>query len=241
MTPGAVVGSVEPMGVPETTTGLLPDGQHQAYVPELLIDHWAEMPHWPEHRELWSFYLTLAGQQDLHRVVRHYQDQLRPLEGLDLVDPSALHITIQGIRFVDETDARSVEVLAEAVRRRLGEVDLPVLSTLGPETDTDAVQLPVVPRESVVRVRDVIQAAVREELGDDFLYKLPEPRNGFDPHVTIAYVNREMHNREIVEALHRAPAPRASFRVEHASLVRLSRRSRRWSWDGERPLAIGVR
>jgi 2'-5' RNA ligase len=156
--------------------------------------------------------------------------QLRPFRELDPVEHAGLHITLQGIRFVDETDDADIDLLADAVGRRLSAMDLPELSTAHPETDTDAVQLPILPRDPFVQLRDAIQSTVDSELGGDFLYRLPEPRNGFDPHVTIVYA-----------VLHAAPAPRASFHVRHASLIKLRRRTRRWSWEGERALAIGVR
>lgn len=223
------------MVVPETAC------TYPAYAPERLVNHWAELAGWPPDRELWSFYITLAGHRQLHRVVDHYQQLLRPFCELDLVEHANLHITLQGIRFVDETDDATIDLLADAVGRRLSAMDLPELSTAHPETDTDAVQLPILPRDSVVQLREAIQSTIESELGGDFLYRLPEPRNGFDPHVTIAYANQGIDNRAIYAVLHAAPAPRASFRVEHASLIKLRRRTRRWSWEGERALAIGVR
>lgn len=215
-------------------------GENSGLGSETLINHWQEVAGWPTDRQLWSFYLTLADQTDVHRVVEHYQRYLRSLSQLDMIAVPSLHITIQGIRFVDEANPDQIDHLANAMRLKLAELDLPILSTGRLETDTDALQLPVLPRDPLVRLRDDIQATIRSEIGDDYLYKLPEPKNGFNPHLSLAYANSEVSSAEIRAALGGAREMHATFRVGHLSLLKLRRETRRWSWQDERALQIGT-
>lgn len=208
-------------------------------VPEILSNHWYEIPDWPPGRELWSFYVTLAGQTDLHATVGHYQNILGALPQLDMVPASSLHITIQGTRFVDEADPGEVIQVAEILERRLSTFEFPTLSTLSPTTDTDAIFLPVVPRNPFLELRNEIIRTVTAELGEEHLYRLPEPKNGFDPHISIAYANSELDSREVFDLLRHTASARTEFHVHDLSLIKLKREQRRWLWTDERPIRLG--
>jgi 2'-5' RNA ligase len=66
------------------------------------------------------------------------------------------------------------------------------------------------------------------------LYRLPEPLEGFNPHVTIAYARAETWPLERIEQrLAACDVPAIRFDAPALSLVRLRRGTDRWTWDRE--------
>jgi hypothetical protein len=206
-------------------------------VPESLVNHWTHLPEWWPGRRLWVFYLTYAGQPDLHAAVRAYQGALDGIDELDLVHTGWLHTTIQGITFADELGPDEIARVEAQARAAIGRTGLPALTISRPVLDNDAISMPVDPLDELVGVRAELRASVTRTLGADKLYQLPQPLGGFRPHVSIAYVNTDVPDADWVRRrLDTVTAPDLTVPVPQVSLVLLAREGSRWFWDDERVL-----
>ncbi len=207
---------------------------------EILQNHWYEIPDWPPGRQLWSVYLTFGTVASVLDVVDHYQQFLRPMPELDMVEPGFLHATIQGIQFTDELHERDIDRLVMTLREYLGAFSPQEFVTGAPETDKDAVQLPIYPSEPLHALRSMLRNGIKESLTSVELYTLPEPTNGFSPHVSIAYANAQISVRRIHEALEAIPPRVAGFTPLSVAIIKLRRESRRWSWTDELLVPLGT-
>jgi hypothetical protein len=206
-------------------------------VSKRLVNHWAHLPEWWTGRRLWVFYLTFAGQPDLHAAVHTYQRSLEGIDQLDLVHETWLHTTIQGITFADELRPDEIVAVQEEARAAIGRVGLPALTVSRAVLDNDAISMPVDPVDEIVDLRAELRACVTRTLGADKLYQLPQPLGGFRPHISIAYVNTDVPEAGWVrERLHGVTVPDLLIPVPQVSLVLLARESGRWFWDEERVL-----
>jgi hypothetical protein len=204
------------------------------YVPERLVNHWTHLPEWWPGRRLWVFYLTFAGEPALYAAVRAYQAVLQGIDELDLVHQSWLHTTIQGIAFADELAAEAIGAIERDARAAIGDAELPALTVAPPVLDHDAISMPVDPVDELVAVRRELRASVIRTLGHGGLYQLPQPLTGFRPHISIAYVNRDVPDADgIQRRLDVVAAPDLVIPVPQVSLVLLGREGGRWFWDDE--------
>src|SRR5207248_8286120 len=144
-----------------------------------LTKHWYWRPGWQPGRSFYTWHLTFAGQAALHQLVRRVQAAL-DVPGLDLVALDSLHLTMQGVGFTNEVD--DVDAIAAAAAPRCAAVSAFRVS-LGPvDPDAEGVGLLVSPWAPIQRVRDAVRDAIGSVRGD-----VPEPAEGFRPHVTVAY------------------------------------------------------
>jgi hypothetical protein len=201
-----------------------------------LVNHWSDLPEWRDDRRLWAVYLTFPGESELHQAVLRYQDTIRDVPGLDLIDLRWLHLTLQGIAFVDEIEWADVE----EIRRRLAEAmprpGLPrTVSALPPAIDHDSISMTVRPADELVALRADLVSTIRTVLGDRTLYRLPEPVGGFRPHISIAYANRDLPGvgAEITARLAEAAREPVELHLSHLSFLQLRRRQPRWVWTAE--------
>src|SRR5262249_1690536 len=81
--------------------------------------HWWRRPGWSDDSQFYTWHLTFENGTELHRLVADYQRKLGELPGLALVPQSGLHLTMQGIGFVDQVSDDVVTAITGAVRRRL--------------------------------------------------------------------------------------------------------------------------
>jgi 2'-5' RNA ligase len=190
-------------------------------------DHWWWRPGWSVGRSFYTWHLTFDGQDALHRLAGRYQPALAPLPGLDLVHRRWLHLTMQGVGFTDEVPAAVVDQLVEAAGPLLG--GLPRLElAFGPVAiRPEAVAFPPSPAGHVHRVRTAIRAAIVTVGGQG---GVPEPAEGYQPHVTIAYSNGEQPIEPIVRAVETVTVEPATVMVAGASLIELRRDARRYAW-----------
>ena len=195
-----------------------------------LVNHWTDSPHWGPGRELWTFYLTIPDDTSAHALIRSYQDSMVGFEHLDLILQEWLHATIHGLDFAAQMDSETAHRIFDHVAGALEGVAFPPMTLEAPELDTDAIYLPLRPAQPLVDVRRLILEAATTVLGDRPLHKLPEPSNGFDPHISIAYANGDVPAYEVVARLATVPHPTLVMQPPTLTLVLLRREDRRWSW-----------
>jgi 2'-5' RNA ligase len=199
-----------------------------------LTDHWYWRPGWRPDRQFYTWHLTFEHQPDLHHLVTDLQDRLA-LPGLDLVPLDGLHLTMQGVGFVDEVPDSDIQLIVAEARRRCADL-APLRLSLGPvDPDAEGIGLLVTPWQPVEQLRDCIRAAISAVCAH-----VPEPADGFRPHVTIAYSGEPTSTapiRERLAELRSLPAATATIRT--ASVIALRREHRVYRWSPVSALTLG--
>ncbi|MGH8903805.1 MAG: 2'-5' RNA ligase family protein [Egibacteraceae bacterium] len=198
-------------------------------------DHWWWRPGWRVGRRFYTWFLTFEGQHDVRRLAQVYQDRL-DVQSLDLVPLEWLHLTMQGVGFVDEVNAEEVERVASAAAVRcacLGSLTL----TLGPARATsEGVVLDVAPTEPVCALRETLRAAIADVWSVD---RVPETGREFVPHVSLAYSNTAAPAAPVVEAVKSVSARPAGLTVTAAHMIVLSRDARVYHWEVFATVGLG--
>ncbi len=175
-------------------------------------DHWWWRPGWRVGRRFYTWFLTFEGQHDVHRLARAYQDRL-DVPSLDLVPLEWLHLTTQGVGFVDEVNEEDTERVASAAQARCASLG-PFTLTLGPARVTsEGVVLDVAPTEPVCALREVLRAAVADVWSVD---RVPETGKELVPHVSLAYSNTAAWAAPVVEVVEGVSARPAGMTVTAA-------------------------
>ncbi|MBI1759069.1 MAG: 2'-5' RNA ligase family protein [Actinobacteria bacterium] len=200
-----------------------------------MIDHWWWRPGWSVGRQFYTWHLTFEDVPDVVRLVRAYDVRL-DLPGLDLVPERWLHLTMQGVGFVDEVDRADVDTIVEAATTRLTAVE-PFTITLGPAVvDPEVVRMRVNPVEPVTRLRRELRAAIAEVWGRGHV---PEDEAGFTPHVSLAYSNRDGDMRPVLNAATAISPNPGTATMTHADLIVLNRDNRQYEWTPHARIRLG--
>ncbi|MFI7553525.1 2'-5' RNA ligase family protein [Micromonospora sediminimaris] len=202
-------------------------------LPEL-TNHWYWRPGWRADRQLYTWHLTFENQPQLDHLVTDLQRQLA-LPGLDLVPLDGLHLTMQGLGFTDEVSDADIKAIVSETRRR--GVSLPPLElSLGPvDPDAEGVGLLVRPWDRVEHLR----ATIRDAIGAVWP-TVPEPAQGFRPHVTIAYSGAPAPTEPIrarLAELREQPPVQVTIRQVPLIALRRENRAYRWTTVATVPLA----
>ncbi|MFJ6621691.1 2'-5' RNA ligase family protein [Kitasatospora sp. NPDC091335] len=202
--------------------------------PERMANHWWWRPGWAEGRRFYTWHLTFDGARDLHRLAADYRRALADVPGLDPVPDRWLHLTMQGLGFVDEVEEDDARAIADAVGRRLAEIPAFELA-LGPAMVTpEALLLTVAPADPVRAVRSAIRAAIA-----DVWPQVPEAADGFRPHVSVAYSNATGVAQPAIDALAGVTSYPATARVASAELIVLGRDERMYEWQSFAQVPLG--
>jgi 2'-5' RNA ligase len=194
-----------------------------------LRNHWYWRPGWREGREFYTFHLTFEGQTELHNLVTHYQNAIRHLPYLDPIPLQWLHLTIQGIGFVDEVQAGELQAIVTAATRRLAEIPTQQLEFHEPIARPEALAFPVMLADSIQSIRCALQDSIAAIWGEP---GVPEKNKILDPHLSIAYANSDVSSAELVAIL-RGIEPEvelAPVSANTASLIALQRTGHLYRW-----------
>jgi 2'-5' RNA ligase len=201
---------------------------------EYMRDHWWWRPGWNVGRRFYTWHLTFGGQEDVHRFAERYRAVLPGDGRLDPIPDQWLHLTMQGIGFIDEVDRADVDAIVDAARVRLAAVPAFDIALSAPVLDPEAVLVPVHPGEPVRAVRDAIRTAI-----GDVLPEVPEKADGFRPHVSVAYSNSDGPADSIGQALEAANVPTAAAHIDSAELIVLHRDNQMYEWEPYASVGIG--
>ncbi|CAM5501889.1 MULTISPECIES: 2'-5' RNA ligase family protein [Streptomyces] len=198
-------------------------------------DHWWWRPGWSVGRRFYTWHLTFTGQPDVHQLAAAHRAALAPLgDDFTLIPDQWLHLTTQGIGFIDEVSEDDVQAIVAAAHTRLAAVPAFDIE-LGPAVvDPEAVLLPANPAEPVQRLR----AAIRTAIGD-VLHEVPEAADGFRPHVSVAYSAVNGTAEHVTEALAPLAASTARVHIAAADLIVIHRDNRMYEWETYASVPLG--
>ena len=205
---------------------------------EVLGDHWWWRPGWRAGRSFYTWHLTFAGAPEVARLAAGWQDGIAA-PGLDPVPPEWLHLTLQGVGFTDEIAAGDVVAILAAAGERCARLR-PFALTLGPaDADPEGVPLSVRPWAPVDALRDAVRASIEQVWGGR---GVPEPADGFRPHVTVAYSSGGTPAAPLRERLVRLRRvlPPVEITVREVSLIELRRGHQRYTWATRAVVPLGV-
>ena len=203
-----------------------------------LVSHWTPLPGWAPDRTLLACYVTVADRPELHRAADAYQQRLADLPQLDLIQRCWLHVTVQGVGFLDTLPDDSVARLAAALRR--SPLPAPAVLVRPAVASTDAVYLPFEDDGGLAAVRRRIRSAVAEAFGLPEPYALPGQRGAFRPHLSLAYANAPVSLGLVRARLDSVGHEPFRTALTTLSVIALRRRDSSWRWTDEVRLPLGL-
>jgi 2'-5' RNA ligase len=210
--------------------------------PNQMRDHWWWRPGQRIGRRFYTFHVTFnddtiaEGFDAMQQMVRTYQTHLATLPNLDLVPPKWLHLTTQGTGYTDEVDEADVRKITEAVRRRCARLS-PMTVTIGPAyLEPEGIPLSVTPVEPLTQLRAEIRAGIADVWGPDHV---PEPAEGFHPHVSLAYSNAAGPAAPHAELLASLEPMSVNVTIRATQLIILGRDTHLYSWQPYATVPLG--
>jgi hypothetical protein len=123
--------------------------------------HWWWRPGWRHGRRYYTWHLTFDNADDLHALVRHYHAELADIPELDPVPLTGLHLTMQGIGFVDEVSESGVRTIAARASERCRRLT-PFRIHVGPGIGfPEGIPMQVRPWAAVTEPRRALRAAAQ--------------------------------------------------------------------------------
>jgi 2'-5' RNA ligase len=203
---------------------------------EPMRDHWWWRPGWRVGRSFYTWHVTFTGQPAAAQLVADYAPVLERLPQLDPVPLEWLHLTMQGIGFTDEVDRSDVDRIVDAARKRCAELE-PFTVTIGPaRVDPETIQMPVQPVEPLAALRHAIRAAIGDVWGAE---NVPEPADGYRPHVSLGYSNTAGSADPVADALAHHGEHVAEVTVSAVSLIDLNRDRKAYEWAEVATASLG--
>ncbi|RLV08552.1 hypothetical protein CTZ27_07095 [Streptomyces griseocarneus] len=199
-----------------------------------MANHWWWRPGWREGRRFYTWHFTFQGAAEVHRSAAEYRQALQDVPGLDLVPDRWLHLTMQGLGFVDEVAEEDVRAIVDAASARLRSVPAFELTLHRPEITPEAIRWEAYPAPPPATVRDEIRDAIAEVWD-----VVPEAPGGFAPHVSIAYSSAEAPAAPVAEALERVRPEPAKVTLDSVELIVLGRDRRMYEWEEHARVPLG--
>ncbi|MBT2539776.1 2'-5' RNA ligase family protein [Streptomyces sp. ISL-44] len=200
-----------------------------------MADHWWWRPGWKPGRRFYTWHITFAGADDVHRLAATYRQALAPLPGLDPIPDHGLHLTMQGLGFTDEVSLTDADAIVEAAAHRLSALPAFELTLHRPQLTPEAIRWEAQPGQPAAGVRSTIRTAI-----SDVWREVPEPAGQFAPHVSIAYSNSNGPAAPVRTALATIDPQPATARITAVELIVLGRDRQQYEWDTHARLPLGT-
>ncbi|PWR12482.1 hypothetical protein DKT69_23875 [Micromonospora sicca] len=202
-------------------------------------DHWWWRPGWLAGRHFYACHFTMSAYTELVELVQRYQEALRPFPGLDLIPPNWLHLTMQGIGFLDDLGKDQVAELERGIRKKLAQTPTPTVTFHRPVVRPEAIYLPAFPPEPIAEVRNAVRAVIGDVLGLDNVELAPEHVQGYRPHVSVAYSNTAQPAEPIAAALAQVKAAPVKVVLDHVDFLEFHRDNRMYEWTRSEQVRVG--
>lgn len=137
---------------------------------------------------------------------------------------------------VQDVRPDQVEALLRAARSRLGELQPVKARFHQPVIRPEAIALPPDPVVPVQDIRHTVRAAIGDVFGADSLL---DSADGYQPHISLAYVNTEQPAAETLAAINRVTADPADLTINAVSLIEMHRDHRMYEWRTIEAVPLG--
>jgi 2'-5' RNA ligase len=194
-----------------------------------LETHWYWRPGWRAGRRGYTWHVvSLPG---LAEHAAAYQAVLEPLRDtvVDLVPPPWLHLTVQGVGFVDEVPDSQIAAMLAAAKQALADTGPLELSFDRPMIRPEAIAIHPTPTAGLVAMRQSLRDAAA---GAGLQLDGPDPE-AWQPHVSIAYVHTPGPADPVRHALAQVQQPPVTVTADSVTLIQLYRENggHLYVWD----------
>jgi 2'-5' RNA ligase len=203
-----------------------------------LVDHWWWRPGWRSGRHFYACHIAMGGNEEFRRLVATYQRALEDVPGLDLIPARWLHLTLQGIGFVDEIDDQLLSDVTAAIRDGVATVRAPSAAFHHPVVRPEAVYLSASPSEPIRALKAVVATAIAKVLPPPLAVGIGGDLGSFRPHVSVAYSNTSQPAEPILERLSAVQAEPVSLDLDEVSILEFHRDHRMYEWTSAHPLRL---
>ena len=202
-----------------------------------LRDHWWWRPGWHVGIRFYAWHITFDDAPRLRQLADFWQDRLRAFDYLDLVPHRWLHQTMQGIGMVEDVPDETRDQIVAAVRVRLYELAPFRVTFRRPVVRAEAIAMPPKPASAIDAIRRSVRAGIADVIGTT---AVPERSDGFQPHVSLAYVNHDHPAADVIDTIERTARPDAvPVDIAKAWLIEMHRDNRMYEWRTIEPAMIG--
>lgn len=195
---------------------------------EKVRDHWYWRPGWSVGRRFYTWHLTFADQPEVVAMAERYRAAIESVDCLDPIPPRWLHLTMQGLGFIDEVDKADVDRIVDDARARCAALPALHLVLGAPQVDPESIQIAVAPSEPVRRLRSAIRTAIGQVWGSG---NIPEPETPFAPHLSLAYTNAPAPGQPLAQVLGQVEHVDVHARITECQLIVLHRDNRMYEWE----------
>lgn len=200
-----------------------------------LSDHWWWRSGWQVGTRFYTWHVTFDNADELHRLVDDYQAALSSVDGLDLIPRRWLHLTMQGVGHIEDVPPATVEEIVSSVHRRVVDLEPIEVTFDRPVIRTEAIVLPALPPEPIEQLRASVRQAIADVLEAEGVSESPD---GYQPHVSLAYANKEQPASVVREALDKVSTHSAHATIAEVALIRMHRDRRMYEWTTEATAAL---
>ncbi|OLT41796.1 hypothetical protein BJF85_04620 [Saccharomonospora sp. CUA-673] len=184
---------------------------------EQMLCHW-DRP----HRRSLHWMITLDQQPRAVELSQRCQAVL-PEDGLDLIPPESLHLTVRRFGYVDEVPVDKLDAAVEGVGEHCQGTSPFHLHLLPLAGSPGALRLSVAPWSPLLSLHRAVSAASG--------YEEAEPLTLYRPHVGVAYSSRVQAPAPFIAAAREAQSlPSAEIIITELRLVELHRADHKYRW-----------
>jgi 2'-5' RNA ligase len=204
--------------------------------PDRVRNHWYWRPGWSLGRRYYTWHLTFADHPAVSAFSDAYRSLLETTPETDAIPAQWLHLTMQGVGFVDEVDRADIDAVVEAARQRCAAL-APFDLTIGsPYVDVEAVQIDVQPPAPVVELRRALRSAIVDVWGPA---NVPEAEEPFLPHMSLAYINHDGPAAPLAAAINQVDVPPARTTISECQLIVINRDDLMYKWESHASVILG--
>jgi 2'-5' RNA ligase len=201
-----------------------------------LLHHWWWRPRWQVGTRFYAFHLAVGDSEDLANLVAQYQNAIQDIAGFDPIPREWLHITMQGLAFVDDISPEDLASVVKSTRAALTHVEPFSLVFDRPLIRPEALVLVPENVEALYDLRGAVQSAIETALGHG---TIDLGSADYQPHVSFAYVNANQPAMKALSALEGVESVPVRFRVDEVPLIEMHRDNRMYEWRALESIRLG--
>lgn len=179
--------------------------------------HWWPREGWRPGRLGYTWHLTFEHAPQLQQLAQTYREALSTIEGHHPFELQWLHLTIQGVGWVDEVSDERLDQVTAAVTGRLSALAPVELTFDRPVVLGESVVFAPEPAKPMHGIRAAIRDGIAEVAGAAPI--AAEQLNGFRPHVSITYFDSSGPAAPYINALRGVQAEPVTVNVDKVALI----------------------
>jgi len=201
-----------------------------------VINHWYWRPGWSVGSRFYTWHITFADKPEVLSFAQRYREQLSPQPMLDVIPDQWLHLTMQGVGFVNDVSTADANAIVSAARERCSGLNAFELSLDRPYVDPESIQVAVQPSGQVRQLRTELRRAIADVWGEA---RVPEAAEPYSPHMSLAYINSAGPSTPLVKAIDAVDNVTGAARIESCQLIVLNRDAGMYVWEPYATVSLG--